>query len=66
MEIIRHYPMIRGYPYRYTNDAFDKSHEMYNDPILTEHYNGKKESILAPIEKLKLEEKHIILLKMIL
>ena len=45
MEIIRHYPMIRGYPYRYTNDAFDKSHEMYNDPVLTEHYNKWKEGI---------------------
>jgi len=45
MEIIRHYPIIRRYPYRYTNDAFDKSHEMYNDPVLTEHYNQWKKRI---------------------
>ena len=45
MEIIRHFPMIRRYPYRYTNDAFDKSHEMYNDPVLTNRYNKWKEGI---------------------
>lgn len=45
MEIARHYPMTRPYPYRYTSEAFDKSHEMNNDPVLRDHYNKWKEGI---------------------
>ena len=45
MEIARYYPMTRPYPHRFTSDAFDKSHEMYNDPVLTNHYHTWKEGI---------------------
>lgn len=45
MAIARHYPMTRSYAYRCTNDTFDKSREMYNDPLLTERYHTWKEGI---------------------
>jgi hypothetical protein len=42
MEIKRYYPM---YPYRYTNDAFDKFNEMYSDPEIRENCNKWKAGI---------------------
>ena len=45
MAIARHYPMTRSYAYRCTNDTFDKSREMYNDPVLTNRYHKWKEGI---------------------
>jgi hypothetical protein len=45
MEIARYYPMTRSYAYRCTNDTFDKSREMYNDPVLTNRYHTWKEGI---------------------
>ena len=45
MEIVRHYPMHRSYPYRYTNEAFDKFNEMYSDPEISENCNKWKKGI---------------------
>ena len=45
MEIKRYYPMTRSYPYRYTNEAFDRFHEMYNDPVIRDRCNQWKKGI---------------------
>ena len=45
MDIARYYPMRISYPFRYTNEAFDKCHEMYNNPLLRDHYNKWIEGI---------------------
>ena len=37
--------MSRIYPYRYTNEAFDRFNEMYNDPEIRENCNKWKEGI---------------------
>ena len=45
MEIKRYYPMTISYPCRYTNEAFDTFHEMYNDPEIRDRCNKWKAGI---------------------
>jgi len=49
--IKRYYPMTRSYPYRYTNEVFDRFNER-SETEIRENYNKWKEGILLPIEKL--------------
>lgn len=45
MEFVRRYPIHKNYPWRYTNEVFDKFNEMYSDPEIRENCNKWKEGI---------------------